>query len=153
MSKLKMIARLLGRSAVLAVAAFTITIGVIGSVAHAAADEPPPPATGTEVDSTLFHIPASTTTYIIAVLIPVVGGVAIRYLKSDNAKVAVGLVLNGLNALITTATTEGGDAILSASLVNNFIISTVVSIAALYGFYKQVKVGDQSIDAKLKGAA
>jgi hypothetical protein len=135
------------------VAAGAIILLVLGSpsLAFAASDEPPTPATGTEVEQTTFHLPASTVLYVTAVIIPIVGAVLIRWVRSDNGKAAVMILLNGLNALFVTATTADGDAIFSASLVNNFIISTVISIATLYGFYKQAKVGDQSLDAKLKG--
>ncbi len=123
-------------------------------MAGAASDQPPPPATGTTAESEIpgVGIPASTVMYITAVLIPILGGLLIRYIKGDKGKAAVMLVLTSVNALVTTATTEGGNAILSAPLINNFIISLVISLAMLYGVYRRVEVGGTSIDATLKGA-
>jgi hypothetical protein len=140
------------RHPLVAAGAIILAVLAMPSLAFAASDEPPTPATGTEVEQTTFNLPASTVLYVTAVIIPIVGGLLIRYIKSGNGKAAVMIVLNGLNALFVTATTADGDAIFSASLVNNFIISTVIAIAMLYGFYKQAEVGGQTIDAKLKGA-
>jgi hypothetical protein len=160
MSRLRFLLSLLARGVIGCLAGLglgLLAITYVSQVTSAAADEPPPPATGIPVDSTLIDIPASTLSYILAALIPVVGGFAIRYIKSENGKVAVMLVLNGLNALLTTATTPGGNAVLSWPLVNNFIISTVISLATLYGFYKRVQIGGEgerrSLDARLKGRA
>lgn len=139
------------RSRFLAAGATVLFVLSTPALAYAASDQPPPPATGTEAESTLVALPASTVMYVTAVLIPILGGILIRYVKSDNGKAAVGIGLNALNALITTATTEGGDAILSAPLVNNFIISLSISLATLYGFYKRVPIAGHTIDARLKG--
>jgi ABC-type antimicrobial peptide transport system permease subunit len=107
MSRLRFLLSLLARGVIGCLAGLglgLLAITYVGQVTSAAADEPPPPATGIPVDST-----------------------------------------------------PGGNAVLSWPLVNNFIISTVISLATLYGFYKRVQIGGEgerrSLDARLKGRA
>lgn len=108
-----------------------------GGVALATVEPPPPGAdAGTVTDLTWMSLNASTVLWVTAVLIPLIGGVILRTGASRTTQTAVGLVLNAVNALVVTATTEGGNAILTETLVTNFLMSLVISIATLYGVWK-----------------
>lgn len=115
--------------------------------AAAGSEVPPPPAAdaGTQADVTWLNLDAPLVLFITAALIPFVGGLIIRITANRQTQALVGLVLNALNALLITATTENGDAILSKPLVLNFAQSLTISIIMLYGVYKPLGADDKLV--------
>ena len=135
------------RRLLLAVTAMCAVVVSAPAFASAASDSPPPPAAdaGTQTDVTWLNLDASLVLWVTALAIPLIGGILLRSGATKRTQTAVGIVLNALNALLVTATTEGGDAVLTAPLVTNFIQSTVISMATLYGWWKPSGVDDKLV--------
>lgn len=120
---------------------------VAPTVAFASTDAPPPAAdAGTTADVTWLALDASAVLWVTAFLIPLAGGLILRLGASEKIKAGLNVALNAINALVVTATTEGGNAVFSKTLVMNFLMSFAISITSLYGLYKPT-----GADAKLKG--
>lgn len=132
-----------------ALASIVAAVALVATPAavSASSEIPPPPAAdaGTTADVTWFSLDASVVLWIGAVLIPIIGGLAIKVGASEKVMALVNLVLTSVWSFIVTATTESGDAVFSKPLVMNFLQAFIISVGTLYGFYRPI-----GADAKLK---
>lgn len=86
--------------------------------------------------SNLVVIAPSVVGIIISAVIPILVGLITKATLSSGAKAVFMLILNAVNALVTTAVTTDGSAIITRQAFANFVIGVVISVAAYYGVYK-----------------
>src|SRR5882672_3300597 len=73
---------------------------------------------------------------IISAVIPILVGLITKATLSSGAKAVLMLILNAANALIVTAMTTDGSAVVTKQAFVNFVLGVVISVAAYYGVYK-----------------
>lgn len=105
----------------------------------AASDIPPPQGLETGSDA-LFSIDASIVAILLGVIIPILNGLVTKITTSAGVKAVLTLALSTVAGIVTTATTDGGDAIFSSALVLNTALTFITSVAAYAGLWKPLEV-------------
>lgn len=130
MSRLRKLLLVLGCATAFLVTAPTVAV---------AADVPPPQGLETGADS-LFEIDATIVAILLGTIIPVLNGLVTKLTTSAGVKAILTLVLSTIAGLVTTATTDGGDAVFSGALLLNTSLSFVLAVATYAGFWKPLEV-------------
>jgi hypothetical protein len=100
---------------------------------------------GDEVAAPVWVIPAPTVTLIVAVLVPVLNGLALR---PSNPAWVKALVANGIATVayaITQAVANDGAALLTEAWFHGLLASLVTMTAVYFGVWKPVVNPDQTV--------
>lgn len=125
---------------------FTICAFIaIPSIALAATDPPADPTGPIDLGDTVASVKlsASTVTFLVATLIPIAVGLLTKL--GSKYKGPLMLVLNALNAGITTWQLADGTAIISQQAFHTFITGLVGSFAMYYGVWKPLGVTSSAV--------
>jgi hypothetical protein len=82
---------------------------------------------------------------VISIIIPVVVGLISKASLPGAVKAAILLALNALNALIVTAITIDGSAVLTKEAFINFVFGVVVSVASYFGVYRPARITSHGV--------
>jgi hypothetical protein len=121
--------------------AFLAGLGLVAAaflapgVAGAASDTPPPAGIEAGQDA-LFSLDAALVAIILGAVIPLLNGLLTKANWSSGVKALLGLALATIAGVITTATTDGGDAVFSQSLLLNTFLSFVAAAATYNNVWK-----------------
>ena len=120
-----------------AMASFFLIPSVVASAAT-----PPEPVITNEQTQTLAQVSLSalTVTIIISLLIPIVVGIITKYSVPSYIKGLITLVLNAVNALLTTALVADGTAVISKPTFIAWFLGLAISVATYAGVYKPLGV-------------
>ena len=83
----------------------------------------------------------SITRVLVALVIPVLVGLATKVSASDRIKAVVMIVLAAVGALVVNATQSDGSAVLSAAMLSDWAITTATAVAAYLGVLKPLTNG------------
>jgi hypothetical protein len=97
----------------------------------------------------MLNLDATAVSLIISLVIPVLTGLVTKVTLPGAAKGVLTLVLNGVAALVTTATLADGTAVLSGQTVVTWLIGLGVSVAMYLGVWKPAGVTSSAPDGKL----
>lgn len=126
--------------------AFLLTLMIVASPTVAYAADAPLAA---DDDTRVFLIAAPVVQVIIALLIPLAVGLLTKYSFPSWLKGVLTIILNGLNALITTAITTDGSAVITQTVLLAWVMNTLISIAIYSGVYKPAGLTSSSPSGKL----
>jgi hypothetical protein len=112
---------------------------MLPTLVFAASDVPPPQGLETGADA-LFSIDATIVAILLGVIIPILNGIVTKITTSAGVKAVLTLALATVAGLVTTATTDGGDAIFSSALVLNTALTFITSVATYAGLWKPLEV-------------
>jgi hypothetical protein len=96
-----------------------------------------------------LELSATTVTVLVSVIIPIITGLLTKITTPPWVKSVVTIVLNAVNALVTTAVLADGTAVLSQGTLVTFIMGVVISVAAYAGVYKPANITSSTPDGKL----
>jgi len=115
----------------------------VPSVAYA--DEP----LGVDSDTRVFVIAAPAVQFIVALLIPVAVGLLTKLTFPGWLKGVITILLNAVNALVVTAVTTDGSALISQAVLLAWVMNTLISIATYFAVYKPAGITSSTPDGKL----
>lgn len=96
-----------------------------------------------------FKISANYVTVLVSVVIPLIVGLMTKYTLPSGVKGLITLVLNAVNALVTSAVTMGSSMVISQATFNTWILGLVVSIGMYLGVYKNLGFTSSLVGGKL----
>ena len=117
---------------------------------------PPEPVITQEQTQTLAQVSLSalTVTIIVSLVIPIITGIITKYSVPSWIKGLITLVLNAVNALVSTALVADGTAVISKPTFIAWFIGLTVSVATYAGIYRPAgltSTPNSSGGAKLAG--
>lgn len=91
---------------------------------------------------------ATLVTFIVSLFIPLAVGLITKSTASTTIKQIVLIVLNAINALVTTAVVGDGSAIITKEAATLFVLSLGISIASYLGIYKPQDANEKLASTK-----
>ena len=93
------------------------------------------------VPTNLLIIPNAWVPVIVALVLPVITALLVKAGASDKVRVAVGILLAGVTAVLTQAAVDGADAVITWETVRLFLLTYGVQVLTYVGLWKPVTGG------------
>lgn len=90
------------------------------------------------VHTDLLVIPNAWVPVIVGLLLPVITALLVKAGASNTVRVAVGMVLAGVTAVLTQAIVDGGDAVITWETLRLFLLTYGVQVLTYLGFWQPV---------------
>lgn len=90
------------------------------------------------VATVILVLSSAAVTFVVGTLLPVVNGLATKYVAANGVKIAVSMVTAAIAGIIVQATVSDGSAIFSTELVKRAVFVYAVQLLTYLGIYKPV---------------
>ena len=99
-------------------------------------------------EQTVFVVPNAWVALIVGVFLPVVVGLLVKANAPEGVKVAVGIVVAGVAAVLQQLTAEGGDAVITTETLRVFVLTYGVQLLTYLGVYRPLSANAKLLPEK-----